>query len=46
VCITEGIPVMDMVKVKRALEGSASRLIGPNSHSVLTPKCAGKTGKE
>lgn len=37
VCITEGIPVMDMVKVKRALEGSASRLIGPNCPGVLTP---------
>jgi len=37
VCITEGIPVMDMVKVKRALVGSASRLIGPNCPGVLTP---------
>ena len=37
VCITEGIPVMDMVKVKRALEGSSSRLIGPNCPGVLTP---------
>jgi succinyl-CoA synthetase alpha subunit len=37
VCITEGIPVMDMVKVKRALDGSASRLIGPNCPGVLTP---------
>ena len=36
VCITEGIPVMDMVKVKRALSGSSSRLIGPNCPGVLT----------
>ena len=37
VAITEGIPVLDMVKVKRALEGSNSRLIGPNCPGVLTP---------
>jgi succinyl-CoA synthetase alpha subunit len=36
VCITEGIPVLDMVKVRRALEGSASRLIGPNCPGVMT----------
>ena len=37
VCITEGIPVEDMVKVKRSLSGSRSRLIGPNCPGVLTP---------
>jgi|TARA_R110002072_G_scaffold15856_18_gene62760 succinyl-CoA synthetase alpha subunit len=37
VCITEGIPVLDMVKVKAALEGTKSRLIGPNCPGVLTP---------
>ena len=37
ICITEGIPVEDMIKVKRALSGSKSRLIGPNCPGVLTP---------
>ncbi|MGE3757460.1 MAG: succinate--CoA ligase subunit alpha, partial [Pseudobdellovibrionaceae bacterium] len=37
ICITEGIPVLDMVKVKRFMQGKKTRLIGPNCPGVITP---------
>ncbi|NOS35056.1 MAG: succinate--CoA ligase subunit alpha, partial [Deltaproteobacteria bacterium] len=37
ICITEGIPVLDMVKVRRFMEGKGSRLVGPNCPGVITP---------
>ncbi|MER2257426.1 MAG: CoA-binding protein, partial [Priestia megaterium] len=38
ICITEGIPVLDMVKVKRYMEGKRTRLVGPNCPGVITPE--------
>ncbi|TYO99242.1 succinyl-CoA synthetase alpha subunit [Geothermobacter ehrlichii] len=38
ICITEGVPVLDMVKVKRFMEGKNSRLVGPNCPGVITPE--------
>src|SRR3546814_1648863 len=37
VCVTERVPVLDMVRVKRRLEGSASLLVGPNSQGIMVP---------
>ena len=44
ICITEGIPVHDMVKVKRALAGTATTLIGPNCPGVITPMGLARAG--
>ena len=37
ICITEGVPVMDMIRVRRLLEGSQAKLIGPNCPGIITP---------
>jgi succinyl-CoA synthetase alpha subunit len=40
VCVTERVPLLDMARVRQALEGSRSRLVGPNSQAVLSPGLA------
>ena len=44
ICITEGVPVADMVTVKRTLQGSSTRLIGPNCPGVITPAALARAG--
>src|SRR6478609_3488549 len=45
ICITEGIPVTDMIRVRRSIEGKAVRLVGPNCPGVITPGDIHRTGK-